>query len=94
MHYAKKFITWYIHFVNLNAPRDWFETNSRHEKRHFKAGKNSRVSLSTGIIILMTGEKSLSVLSVWLPRTATNKFQLVRIVIYQSDKIKLFALTD
>ena len=34
---------------NFNVPRDWFETNSQHQKRYSEGGKkNSWVSQSTG----------------------------------------------
>ena len=28
--------------VHFNVPRDWFETNSRHQKRYSKGGKRIR----------------------------------------------------
>ena len=30
------------HVVHFNVPRDWFETNSRHQKRYSEGGKNIR----------------------------------------------------
>ena len=30
------------HVVHLNVPRDWFETNSRHQKRYSEGGKKNR----------------------------------------------------
>ena len=37
------------HVVHVNVSRDWFETNSRHQKRYSVCGKkNSWVSWSTG----------------------------------------------
>ena len=30
------------HVVHFNVPRDWFETNSRHQKRYSEGGKKIR----------------------------------------------------
>ena len=30
------------HVVHFNVPRDWFETNSRHQKRYSEGGKKNR----------------------------------------------------
>ena len=30
------------HVVHFNVPRDWFETNSRHQKRYSEDGKKFR----------------------------------------------------
>ena len=30
------------HLVHFNVPRDWFEANSRHQKRYSKGGKKNR----------------------------------------------------
>ena len=30
------------HVVHFNVPRDWFETNSRHQKRYYEGGKKNR----------------------------------------------------
>ena len=29
------------HVVHFNVPRDWFETNSRHQKRYSEGGKKN-----------------------------------------------------
>ena len=30
------------HVVHFDVPRDWFETNSRHQKRYSEGGKKTR----------------------------------------------------
>ena len=30
------------HVVDFNVPREWFETNSRHQKRYSEGGKKNR----------------------------------------------------
>ena len=32
----------YPHVVHFNVPRDWFEANSRLQKRYFEGGKKIR----------------------------------------------------
>ena len=65
--------------VHFNVPRDWFETNLRHQKRYSEGGKKIRgcLGLLGRVIVLSTEEKQTLEWIAWYVKVNTYPWMAI-----------------